>query len=251
MKPRIKYRRQGKKSYLARRRRCVAGLAVSLAVLRWRPVAVSWLTDGGSKQRCCCSSGREREISSSSPLLWFFRFFFLCFVYPWLSLCPLGFVLKKLPSPVSSFPLLFPLSLYFISLFGSFFPPPSFSLFSRAGVWVLFIGQRERGVSLSLCMGSGHFLPYAAPNEVANRCGWQGASLGVSSMKGYGAMGCDRSVQREREVWRIKQTFLSSPAARPGEEGGGTMSLKTTPFCSPFFFSTWNGVVLDKTRRFI
>ena len=198
MKPRIKYRRQGKKSYLARRRRCVAGLAVSLAVLRWRPVAVSWLTDGGSKQRCCCSSGREREISSSSPLLWFFRFFFLCFVYPWLSLCPLGFVLKKLPSPVSSFPLLFPLSLYFISLFGSFFPPPSFSLFSRAGVWVLFIGQRERGASLSLCMGSGHFLPYAAPNEVANRCGWQGASLGVSSMKGYGATGCDRSVQRER-----------------------------------------------------
>jgi hypothetical protein len=73
MKPRIKYRRQGKKSYLARRRRCVAGLAVSLAVLRWRPVAVSWLTDGGSKQRCCCSSGGEREISSSSPLLWFFR----------------------------------------------------------------------------------------------------------------------------------------------------------------------------------
>jgi hypothetical protein len=39
MKPRIKYMRQGKKSYLARRRRCVAGLAASLAVLgggRWR-----------------------------------------------------------------------------------------------------------------------------------------------------------------------------------------------------------------------
>ena len=37
-----------KKNYLARRRRC---LAASLAVLWWRPVAVSWLTDGGSKQR--------------------------------------------------------------------------------------------------------------------------------------------------------------------------------------------------------
>jgi len=127
MKPRIKYRRQGRKSYLARRRRCVAGLAASLAVLRWRPVVVSWLTDGGSEQRCCCSSGGEREISSSSPLLWFFCFFFLCFVYPWLSFCPLGFVLKKLPSPVSSFPLLFPFSLYSISLCGSF--SPSFGLF--------------------------------------------------------------------------------------------------------------------------
>jgi hypothetical protein len=51
-------------------------------------------------------------------------------------------------------------------------------------------------------------------------------------------------VQREREVLRIKQTFLSSPAARPGEEGGGTMSLKTTPFCSPFFFFNM------KRRRF-
>ena len=39
-----------KKSYLARKRRCVAGLAASLAVLQWRPVAVSWLTDSGSKQ---------------------------------------------------------------------------------------------------------------------------------------------------------------------------------------------------------
>jgi len=38
------------KSYLAWRRWCVAGLAASLAVLRWRPVAVLWLTGGGSKQ---------------------------------------------------------------------------------------------------------------------------------------------------------------------------------------------------------
>jgi len=41
---------KGKKSYLARRRWCIAGLAASLAVLRWRPVAVSWFTDDGSKQ---------------------------------------------------------------------------------------------------------------------------------------------------------------------------------------------------------
>ena len=40
---------RGKKSYLARRRRCLAGLTASLAVLRWRLVAVSWLTNGSSK----------------------------------------------------------------------------------------------------------------------------------------------------------------------------------------------------------
>ena len=41
---------RGEKSYLAWRRWCVAGLAASLAVLRWRPVAGLWLTGGGSKQ---------------------------------------------------------------------------------------------------------------------------------------------------------------------------------------------------------
>ena len=41
---------RGEKSYLAWRRWCVAGLAALLAVLRWRLVAVLWLTGGGSKQ---------------------------------------------------------------------------------------------------------------------------------------------------------------------------------------------------------
>jgi hypothetical protein len=41
---------RGEKSYLAWRRWCVAGLAALLAVLWWRPVAVLWLTGGGSKQ---------------------------------------------------------------------------------------------------------------------------------------------------------------------------------------------------------
>jgi hypothetical protein len=41
---------KGEKSYLAWRRWCVAGLVASLAVLRWRSVAVLWLTGGGSKQ---------------------------------------------------------------------------------------------------------------------------------------------------------------------------------------------------------
>ena len=184
---------------------------------------------------------RERDLFLfPSPLVFSF-FFFLCFVYPWLSLCPLGFVLKKLPSPVSSFPLLFPFSLYFISLFGSFsHPPPFFFLFRSLSFlfpsfsslrslfslfvlcyfsasslllfffspvcwrWGVFIRQKGAGASLlppySSAWGVRLCCPATAPNEVASRCGWQGASLGVSSMKGHGATGCDRSVQREREA---------------------------------------------------
>jgi len=48
-----------------------------------------------------------------SPLV-FFVFFFLCFVYPWLSLCPLYFVFKTKTS-LPGFKL--PLTLSFLSLF--------------------------------------------------------------------------------------------------------------------------------------
>jgi hypothetical protein len=41
--------------------------------------------------------------------------------------------------------------------------------------------------------------------------------------------------ERPEELKRKKQKFHSSPAARPGEEERGTMSLKTTLFCSFFF----------------
>jgi hypothetical protein len=41
---------EGEEELPGEMRWCVAGLANLLAVLRWRPVAVSWLTDGGSKQ---------------------------------------------------------------------------------------------------------------------------------------------------------------------------------------------------------
>jgi len=40
----------GRKVYLVQRRWCPAGRTTSLAALWWRPVAVSLLTDGGSKQ---------------------------------------------------------------------------------------------------------------------------------------------------------------------------------------------------------
>ena len=45
-----------------------AGGASLLVTLRWRPVAVSQLTDGGSRRCCGCSNGDERETSSPSPL---------------------------------------------------------------------------------------------------------------------------------------------------------------------------------------
>jgi hypothetical protein len=41
--------------------------------------------------------------------------------------------------------------------------------------------------------------------------------------------------ERQEELKRKKQKFHSSPDARPGEEERGTMSLKTTLFCSFFF----------------
>ena len=41
--------------------------------------------------------------------------------------------------------------------------------------------------------------------------------------------------ERQEELKRKKQKFHSSLAARPGEEERGTLSLKTTLFCSFFF----------------
>jgi len=68
---------------LARRRRCLAVLTASLAVLRWNPVAVSWLTDGSSKQRCCYfKRRRERFLLFPSPLVFCF-FSFSSFVVKW------------------------------------------------------------------------------------------------------------------------------------------------------------------------
>ena len=43
--------------------------------------------------------------------------------------------------------------------------------------------------------------------------------------------------ERQEELKKKKLKFLSSSAARPGEEERGTLSLKTTLFCSLFFFN--------------
>ena len=119
---------EGKKSYLARRTWCLAGLAASLAVLRWRPVAVSWLTDDSSKQWCCCfKRRRERLLLFPSPLV--FRLSFSSFVVKWFpslySLLSCLFLSQTLPC----FEL--PRILSFLSLFCflSFLFSPS-SLFS-------------------------------------------------------------------------------------------------------------------------
>jgi hypothetical protein len=50
--------------------------------------------------------------------------------------------------------------------------------------------------------------------------------------------------ERQEELKRKKQKFHSSPAARPREEERGTVSLKTTLFCSFFFLKSM------KRRRF-
>jgi hypothetical protein len=45
---------------------------------------------------------------------------------------------------------------------------------------------------------------------------------------------CEGECARGEEI-NEKHKFLSSPVARPREEEGGTVSLKTTSFCSFFF----------------
>ena len=80
---------KGKKSYLAQRRRCVAGLAASLAVEAGGGV----VAHGRRLQTVILLfPAAEREILPLPLSSIFFRSFFLCFVYQWLSLCPLGFV---------------------------------------------------------------------------------------------------------------------------------------------------------------
>jgi len=105
---------RGKKGYLVRRGRCLAGLTASLVVLRWRPVALSWLTDGDSQRLCnCFKRRRERFFLFLSPLVFFsfFFLFFLCFVYQWLSPLSSRFVSKN-SLPGFKLPVFFPSSLY-------------------------------------------------------------------------------------------------------------------------------------------
>jgi len=227
--------------YLARRRRCLAGRTASLAVLWWRPVAVSWLTDGGSKQRrCCFKRRRERVFLFHSPLV--FSFFFLCFVYqrsPLSSRFCFVFV-SKFPSRFQafpSFPLFRFLSLSVRSLLSSvrsvfscvfvfflcvfFVLPLFFFFFLRVGVASIY---RAKGAGLIIVahgeQGSAGRLASGAPLVSHHQRAW-----GFESWQ---------STREERDATKLKKKktkpFLSSPAARPGEEERGTVSFKTTPF---------------------
>jgi hypothetical protein len=121
---------RGKKSYLARGRRY---LAASLAVLWRRPVAVSWLTDGGSKQR---------RYSFERRCYGFFKFFYLFAAFPSYILVPIPFGSFS-PLFVSFCFLSFFLPFVFLSSrFLSFYGPPLFFFFLPLLLcWVLFIEQ--------------------------------------------------------------------------------------------------------------
>ena len=195
----------------------------------------------------------EREVTALplssvfSPLLLlcfpFFLFFSVCFFFhlPFLFLFqsrPSHFSLTvplpcfKLPRLLFFFSLSSPL-FSFLSVFSSlfFFFLPLFFLCWR---WVVFIGQRGAGASLSLCMGSGVFLP-------CHDAGLSGQWVWIVGHDPRGSHQWGGVSTRGRNKWE-RQKFLSSLAAHLGEEGGGTVSLKTTLFCSFFFYM--------KRRRF-
>ena len=92
-----------------------AGRTTSLVVLRWRPVAVSWLTDGGSKRCYCFKRRRKRLLLFLSPLCasLFFRFRF-GFTNGSLSRSVLSFSFRF---ALLCFRLVLSLSLWFISVF--------------------------------------------------------------------------------------------------------------------------------------
>jgi len=147
-------RMREKKGYLARRGRCVTGLPTSLAVLRWRPVAVSsgavvptTAPSGATVSHGavtffpvpCCSFVFSRSLAVSSfpsSQCWVFGVSLLCFGWFSLLFSLFGFFF-------------FGLSPSFFSVFSFFsslpFPPPRPVLFSA------FLGSiyRAKGVAFS------------------------------------------------------------------------------------------------------
>jgi len=115
------------------------------AVLWWNPMAVSWLTDGSFKQRCCCfKRRRERFLLFPSPLVFCF-FLSLLSLSSGFSLCTPYLFFSQIPSFVSSFPIFFPSSLYFVSSLSILSILFSFFVPLLCWRWVVFIGQREWG----------------------------------------------------------------------------------------------------------
>jgi hypothetical protein len=195
----------------------------------------------------------EREVTALPFFFVFLPLFLLRFpFFLFLSICfsppvPLPVSVSSLslsshsPSPLfqtspSSF---LPLS---IVSFISFFFSSQFLLFlsSCAGVdSSIYRAKGSGGVliaALSLCMGSRAFLPCHGAG-LGGQWAW---FAGTASLASNYERACilTKYVGRERG-WKNyigkKQKFHSSPAARLGEEGG-TVLLKTKPFCSLSFF---------------
>jgi len=182
-----------KKGYLARRGRCVTGLSTSLAVLRWRPVAVSssavvpTTAPSGTTVSLgaatffsipCCSFVFSRSLAVSSfpsSQCWVFGVSLLCF--GWLSLLfsLFGFFLSS-----GSLPLFLCFSFFFLSSVSSSFP----RCLSQHS-WVLFI--EPRAWLFTVLMGSSwlvcHWarLPRFGSPRFSGRCvvgGWLVCSVG-------------------------------------------------------------------------
>jgi len=142
----------GSKSYLARRRRCLAGLAASMAVLRWRPVAVSWLTNGSSKQ--------WRDITVHSP--WCFVLLSLLLLSSVFPFCIPLFI--SLSNPSLFQPIFFPLLSLFHLLsfsFSSSHPPPL--LLALSGIYRAKGSEGVRIAALSCAWGAGPSCPATVP----------------------------------------------------------------------------------------
>jgi len=147
-------------------------LGAEEAVLRWRPVAVSWLTHGSSKQQCCCfKRWKERLLLFPSPLVCRFSFFsFIVKCFPFCTPCSPVYFFSNPPMfqtrLLSSLSLSLSLSLSAAFLFFSshfLFVPFLFFVLLLSGVESsIYRAKGSEGVpiaALSLCMGSGAFLP--------------------------------------------------------------------------------------------
>jgi len=182
---------------------------------------------------------RERVFLFHSPLV--FSFFFLCFVYqrsplssrfcfvfvsnfppgfkPFLPSLYFGSSLFRFVLSSLRFVLFSHVFLFFSSAFFLF--SPSFSFFLRVGVASIY---RAKGAGLIIVahgeQGSAGRLASGAPLVSHHQRAW-----GFESWQ---------STREERDATKLKKKktkpFLSSPAARPGEEERGTVSFKTTPF---------------------
>jgi len=187
----------------------------------------------------------------------FFLFLFMCVFFNSRSsscfgIVPLPYLSQSLsfishsPSPLflaSPFSFFFFLSVPFLFVLFFLFSP--FLFFSLSSSCVLVLGgiYRAKGAGASLlppyccAWGAGLCCPATTLGWLASGRGWQGAAPPVSHHEeawgfGFGRARGEGDGHEELNKKKTKVSFF--PAARPGEEEGRIVSLKTTPFCSFF-----------------